>query len=84
MKSIYKNCELQATRDMSLGGDEYIYWSAFDLVDGYEITSGWGDYSTCREAISGLKNHVDAYRNDPEQYEKDTWELAMLMGGLDK
>jgi hypothetical protein len=83
MKAKYKNCELQATREMSLGSDDYIYWSAFDLADGYEITSGFGDYSTCREAISGLRNHIDEYRNDPEQYEKDAHKLAMLMGGLD-
>lgn len=83
MKTVYKNCELEATREMSLGGEKYIYWSAFDLADGYEITSGFGDYSTCREAISGLKLHVDEYRINTEQYEKDMHELAMLMGGLD-
>ncbi|MDD4279692.1 MAG: hypothetical protein PHX74_08175 [Candidatus Sumerlaeales bacterium] len=83
MKTTYKNCELEAKREMSLGGEKYIYWSAFDLADGYEITSGFGDYSTCLEAIGGLKSHVDEYKSDPEQYEKDTHELSMLMGGLD-
>ena len=35
MKARYKNCELNATREQSLGGEIFIYYSAYDLANGF-------------------------------------------------
>lgn len=67
MKTIYKDCEIEVTRDKCLGGWDMLFYSVFD--DGFEITSGFSESSdTVREFIKDLKRLVDDYRENPEDY----------------
>lgn len=67
MKTIYKGCEIEVTRDQCLGGWEMLFFSVFD--GNYEVTSGFSESSeTVREFIKGLKELVDDYREHPEDY----------------
>lgn len=67
MKTTYKGCDIEVTRDKCLGGWEMLFYSVFD--DGFEITSGFSESSeTVREFINGLKEVVDDYRENPEEY----------------
>lgn len=67
MKTVYKGCEIEATREKCLGGWDMIFFSAFD--DGFEVTSGFSESSeTIREFIKGLKEVVDDYKENPEEY----------------
>lgn len=67
MKTIYKGCEIEATRDKCLGGWGMIFFSVFD--NGFEVTSGFSESSeTIIEYIKGLKEIVDDYRTHPEYY----------------
>ena len=67
MKTIYKGCEIEVTRDRCLGGWDMLFFSVFD--DGLEVTSGFSESSeTVREFIKGLKEVVDNYRDHPEDY----------------
>ena len=68
MKTTYKGCEIEATKDKCLGGWDMIFFSVFD--DEFEVTSGFSESSeTIREFIKGLKEVVDDYREHPEDYE---------------
>ena len=68
MKTVYKGCEIEVTRDKCLGGCDMIFFSVFD--DGFEVTSGFSESSeTIREFTNGLKEVVDDYREHPEDYE---------------
>lgn len=66
MNTIYKNCELEATRQWMQGdtreGETAVFYSAYDLDDGYEIICAYGDYLTCSEAIKGMKEEIDNYK----------------------
>jgi hypothetical protein len=68
MKTTYKGCEIEATRDKCLGGEDMLFFSIFD--DGFEVTSGFSETSdTIRDFVNGLKKVVDYYRENPEEYE---------------
>ena len=75
MKTIYKNCELEATRQWMQGdnpkGETAVFYGAFDLENGYEIVSAYGDYDTCGGAIRGMKEDVDRYRKNPSGWRDD-------------
>ena len=67
MKTIYKDCEIEVTRDKCLSGWDMLFYSVFD--DGFEVTSGFSESSdTVREFIKDLKRLVDDYRENPEDY----------------
>lgn len=67
MKTIYKDCEIEVTRDKCLGGWDMLFYSVFD--DGFEVTSEFSESSdTVREFIKDLKRLVDDYRENPEDY----------------
>lgn len=67
MKTTYKGCEIEVTRDKCLGDWDMLF---FDVFDGdYEVASGYSESSdTVREFIKGLKEIVDNYREHPEDY----------------
>lgn len=67
MKTTYRGCEIEVTRDKCLGGWNMLF---FDVFDGdYEVTSGYSESSdTVREFIKGLREVVDDYREHPEDY----------------
>jgi hypothetical protein len=68
MKTIYRGCEIEVTREKCLGGWQMLYFSIFD--DGFEVTSGYSESEdTVRDFIKDLKRIVDDYRDHPEEYE---------------
>ena len=68
MKTVYRGCEIEVTRDKCLDGWDVLFYSVFD--DGFEVTSGFSESSdTVREFIKDLKHVVDDYREHPEEYE---------------
>lgn len=73
MKVMYKNCEIECTRDKALSGDTLLFFSVFDcgVYDtGLEITSGFTEGNdTVREYIEYMKKIVDDYIKHPEDYE---------------
>lgn len=67
MKTTYKGCEIEVTRDKCLGGENMLFFSIFD--DGFEVTSGFSESNdTVRNFINDLKEVVDNYRENPEEY----------------
>jgi hypothetical protein len=72
MKVIYRNCEIECTREKSLSGDVMLFYSVFDLGvydKEFEITSGFSEgEDTVREYIKYLKKVVDDYIENPEYY----------------
>lgn len=67
MKTTYRGCEIEVTRDRCLGGWSVLFFSVFD--DGLEITSGFSETSdTVRAFAKGLKEVVDDYKEHPEIY----------------
>ena len=72
MKVIYRNCEIECTREKSLSGDVMLFYSVFDLgvhEKDLEITSGFSEgEDTVREFIKGLKKVVDDYIENPDEY----------------
>ena len=68
MKTKYKGCDIEANREKSLSGDELVFFSAFD--DGFEVTSGYSEgEDTLESFMADLKDIVDYYRENPEDYE---------------
>jgi hypothetical protein len=68
VKGKYKGCDIEATLDKCLGGWEMIFYSIFD--DGFEVTSGFSETTDkVRDFYNGLKNIVDDYKLNPEEYE---------------
>ena len=68
MKTTYRGCEIEVTREKCLGGWDMIYFDIFD--DGFEVTSGFSETTdTVREVIEDMKKVVDDYRAHPEDYE---------------
>ena len=72
MKVIYRNCEIECTREKSLSGDVMLFYSVFDLgvhEKDLEITSGFSEgEDTIRDYVKYLKKVVDDYIENPEEY----------------
>lgn len=72
MKVIYKNCEIECTREKSLSGDVMLFYSVFDMGahdKDFEIASGFSEgEDTVRDYIKSLKEIVDDYIENPEDY----------------
>ena len=72
MKVIYRNCEIECTREKSLSGDVMLFYSVFDLgvhEKDLEITSGFSEgEDTVRDYVKYLKKVVDDYIENPEEY----------------
>lgn len=67
MKTIYKGCEIEVTRDKCLDGCDRLFFSVFD--NGFEVAFGFSESGgTVREFIEALKEVVDYYRKNPELY----------------
>lgn len=67
MKTTYRGCKIEVTRDKCLGGWDLLFFNVFD--GNYEVTSGFSEScDTVRELIKGLKEVVDDYREHPEDY----------------
>ena len=68
MKTIYRGCEIEVTREKCLGGWSMIYFSVFD--NRFEVTSGFSESNdTVLEFIKDMKDLVDYYKAHPEEYE---------------
>jgi hypothetical protein len=72
MKVIYRNCEIDCTREKALSGDVMLFYSVFDLGvydKDFEITSGFSEgEDTVREYVRHLKQVVDDYIENPDMY----------------
>lgn len=69
MKAFYRGYDIDAHREMSLGGERLLYYSIFRRSDGYEATSGFSTGSDhVRDYIRYLKERVDV-----ELAEADPW-----------
>lgn len=70
MKTTYKSCEIEVTREKCLGGWEQVNFSVFDTLDnGYEVASGYSDSEdTVRSFIKDMKHLVDDYRDNPKDF----------------
>jgi hypothetical protein len=73
MKKIYRNCEIESKREKCLGGWNEVYWSAYNVDDGYEIACGFGG-GTVRECFADMKLIVDefhdVYNGNSDEYDK--------------
>lgn len=75
MKVNYKGFEIEANRKESLAGYSMIYYSVFRKSDDWELTSSYEDSEdTIRDIIEGLKNIVDDYIENPEDYEDEEYD----------
>jgi hypothetical protein len=68
MKIVYKGFEVDAHREMSMGGDRLLYYSVLRKSDGWEMTSGF-TYGSDRVQtfIKYLKQRIDNYFLHPEE-----------------
>ena len=70
----HRGYDVEAFSDRAMGGWRQVYWSAFRRRDGYELTSGYGEYGTPREAVAGLcevvDDMIDNYGGRVDRWEK--------------
>jgi hypothetical protein len=72
MKLEYKGFDIEVNKEKSVGGDEFLYYSAFRKNDDWELTSGSVAASnSVREWVNDMKKLVDEYLENPEEYEDD-------------
>jgi hypothetical protein len=87
MKGIYRGVEIEAKRELCLGGWDQVYWSAYRKSDGYGIADGFGG-GTVRECYAGLKIHVDEfldeYGGDADKHGEAMKDYALFIGGMNK
>jgi hypothetical protein len=69
MKIFYKGFDVEAKREMSMGGEKLLFYSVFRKSDGFEVTSGFS-YGTdpVRTFVQYLKGVVDDFLEDPQAY----------------
>lgn len=67
----YKGFEIRASREMSLGGEELLYYSISRLSDGWEMESSFssGEDSPL-SMVNYLRGHVEDFINHPEDYDE--------------
>jgi len=72
MKIVYKDFDVDAHREKSMGGDTLLYYSIFRKSDGYEVTSGFS-YGTDKivDFVGYLKDWVDDFIADPQAWMTD-------------
>lgn len=75
MQEIYRGYEINATREASLGGDEYLYFSVYRVEDGLEVVADFtSGTDTEPEYIGYMKNRVDKFietRGESEDMAED-------------
>ncbi|UUV47034.1 hypothetical protein [Bacillus phage vB_BanS-Thrax5] len=75
MKAKYRGFELEAKREKSLGGWDCVYISAYSIDTGWELVAdGYTGDITVREAMKELRDTVDNYHKNPQDYD-DEWEM---------
>lgn len=71
MKVTYKGFEIDVSREKSLGGWSQLYYSVFTPT-GYELVCGFEDSDEkVKDKIEDLKETVDDYIKNPENYDED-------------
>ena len=73
MFKTYRNCDINITRDKPIiGDDKILFYSAFDNIDGYEVTSGFSEgEDSIREWFKILKETIDKYRLNPNKFKEE-------------
>jgi hypothetical protein len=70
VKEQYKGFEINVEREKCLAGYSMLYYSIFHISDGWELTSGFEDSAeTVQEKIEHMKEIVDNYLENPQDYE---------------
>ena len=74
MKGSYRGYELRASKEKALGGWTDVYWSAYAILDGYELSCGFGGGSVM-DCYNSLEKMVDTllddYNGDIEEFDKN-------------
>lgn len=66
----YKGFEITAEREISLGGEELLYYSIFREEDGWEMESSFTSGTENPLAmVNILRGHVDDYIENPKDYD---------------
>jgi hypothetical protein len=71
MKFDYKGFEIDVERRKSVAGDTLLYYSAFRKGDLYELESGFSETGEVDEWADNLKNMVDDYLENPQNYDEE-------------
>jgi hypothetical protein len=71
MKVIYRDCEIEVTKEKCTAGYDMIFYSIFN-EDGLELASSFSDSDeTIYDFMEDLKFIVDDYRDNPWEYEEE-------------
>ena len=76
MKQIYRNCEIYAKKEKSLGGDMLIYWGVI-APNGFWVEDEFGDVADIDDAIRKAKKVADKFV-DEFNYDCDKWDEYIL------
>ncbi len=72
MKVNYKGFEINVERERSMGGWDSTYYYVMEKETGYFLKDSFSESTdTVREWIKDLKRVVDAYIENPEEWEED-------------
>jgi hypothetical protein len=70
LKVIYKGFEIDVKRDLTIGGWENIYYSAYRISDGWCLEESFtGGYDKVSDYIGNMKELVDSYLENPKDYD---------------
>jgi hypothetical protein len=72
---VYRGCKLSVVHK-SLGSHLELFWTAYDQ-NGYEIITGYGEYTDVASAANGLIGLVDRFHEDCEG-DPQQWEMEMF------
>lgn len=74
MKVKYKGFEISAEREKALGGWENLYYYVMREEDGWFLIDNFTTGSdTIPEMINYLREMVDDYFENPQDYEDESW-----------
>jgi hypothetical protein len=75
MKKTYRGCEIYSNREKCLGGWSQVYWGAFDLKDGYQISCDHTE-GPVKDGVlyakTSVDEYLDEYKSDQDKH-SDRW-----------
>lgn len=79
MRITYRDYEIDCHREPSMGGDSYLYFSVYAVVDSESLKPCLEDSFTSgsesvREYMVFLKKLVDDFYSQPEAYSDESWQ----------
>ena len=74
MISKYKGYEIEVKREMSMGGDEFLYFTITRESDGYLCEGDFTDEeATVREFIGYMKERIDNEHKEEDPWMEKVW-----------